>query len=133
MVKRASRSDESRTEVVTIRLTKAERTRLEFRAAAAGMTVSAFSARLLNGGKVSVEPKAELSVPPELLAEFKRIGNNANQIAYALNSRKAVAEGAVAKIFRDMVMALTQDLSLGVVVTPAVERAVQSVKQLRPQ
>lgn len=133
MVKRASRGDESRTEVITVRLTKAERTRLEFRAAAAGMTVSAFSSRLLNGGKVSVEPKAELSVPPELLAEFKRIGNNANQIAYALNSRKAVAEGAVAKIFRDMVMALTQDLSLGVVVTPAVERAVQSVKQLRPQ
>lgn len=133
MVKRASRGDESRTEVITIRLTKAERTRLEFRAAAAGMTVSAFSARLLNGGKVSVEPKAELSVPPELLAEFKRIGNNANQIAHAMNSRKPVPEGAVAKIFRDMVMALTQDLSLGVVVNPAVERAVQSIKQLRPQ
>lgn len=133
MVKRASRSDESRTEVVTVRLTKAERTRLEFRASAAGLTVSAFASQLLNGGRVTVESKAALNVPPELLAEFKRIGNNVNQIAYALNSRKAVPEGAVAKIFRDMVMALTKDLSLGVVVTPAVERAVQSVKQLRPQ
>jgi hypothetical protein len=133
MVKRASRSDESRTEVVTVRLTKAERTRLEFRASAAGLTVSAFASQLLNGGRVTVEAKAALNVPPELLAEFRRIGNNVNQIAYALNSRKAVPEGAVAKIFRDMVMALTQDLSLGVVVTPAVERAIQSVKQLRPQ
>lgn len=123
MVRRADRSEESRTEVVTVRLTKAERTRLEFRAAAAGLTVSAFSSRLLNGGKVTVEAKpAGMAVSPELLAEFKRIGNNLNQIAHALNSRKAIAEHAVAHQFVDFVKALLTHPALGAIARPLAER-----------
>lgn len=105
--------DQSRTEVIGVRLTRAERVRLEHRAAAAGFTVSAFAAQMLTRGQVTVEsrPRAFM-LPPELVAEFKRIGNNLNQIAHALNSRKGVRDGAVAAEFRDFILALAKDRDL---------------------
>jgi hypothetical protein len=125
--KRATRGEQSRTEVITVRLTKAERTRLEQRAAAAGLTVSAFSAQALNGGRVTVETKpAAIVLPPELVAEFKRIGNNLNQIAYALNARKAVADGGVAKNFLDFVRALLRDQYLSSRAAPIAAAYVKS-------
>ncbi len=127
MVKRASRSDESRTEVITARLTKAERARLEFNAASAGLTLSAYASKLLTGGRVTVETRpAGIVLPPELLAEFKRIGNNVNQIAHALNSRKAVAEGAVANQFRDFVRALMKNASLAAIARPIAAEALKA-------
>jgi len=106
--------DQSRTEVIGVRLTKAERMRLEHRAAAAGFTVSAFAAQVLARGQVTVESRPRTAVlPPELVAEFKRIGNNLNQIAHALNSRKNVRDGVVAVQFRDFLLALARDRELG--------------------
>lgn len=110
MAKRAARGGESRTEIITVRLTKAERARIEQRASAAALTVSAWAAQALTKGQVTVETRpAALVLPPDLIAEFKRIGNNVNQIAHALNARKPVAEKAVADAFLDFVKALLRD------------------------
>jgi hypothetical protein len=120
--KRAIRGDESRTEVVTIRLTKAERARLEQRASAAGLTVSAFAAQALAGGRITVETKpAALVLPLELIAEFKRIGNNVNQIAHALNSRKPVADAAVAREFLSFIRTFMRHEALKARATPAAD------------
>ncbi len=128
MVRRATRnSDASRTEVVTVRLTKAERTRIEQRAAAAGLTVSAWAAQALAVGRITVETKpAALVLPVELVAEFKRIGNNLNQIAHALNARKAVAEGAVATEFRGFITALLRHEALRARGTPLAAQLLKS-------
>jgi hypothetical protein len=84
--------------------------RIEHRAATAGLTVSAWAAQGLTKGQVTVETKpAAVVLPTELIAEFKRMGNNLNQIAHALNARKAVAEGRVSQIFSDFIKALLRD------------------------
>lgn len=107
---RPARGDDSRTEVITVRVTRAERVRIEHRAAAAGLTVSAWAAQALGHGRVTVEtrPSARL-LPAELVAEFKRIGNNVNQIAHALNARSHVRDGALARQFADFLKALLKD------------------------
>lgn len=107
---RPTRGDESRSEVITVRVTQAERVRLEQRAAAAGMTMSAFAAQLLARGQVTVEARPRtVALPPDLAAEFKRIGNNINQIAHALNAHKRVAEGRLAHEFADFMRVLLKD------------------------
>ncbi|MBI1204943.1 MAG: plasmid mobilization relaxosome protein MobC [Rhodopseudomonas sp.] len=105
-----SRGDESRSEVITTRVTRAERVRLEQRAAAAGMTVSAYAAQVLARGQVTVETRPRsVALPPDLVAEFKRIGVNINQIAHALNAHKRVAEGQLAAEFADFMRVLLKD------------------------
>ena len=91
MPRRARRTDVSRTEVVTLRLTKAERRLVEQRALAAGLTVSAWSAHMLSTGRVSVEVTPSPALHPSLVAELKRIGNNVNQIAASLNAGRHVS------------------------------------------
>jgi hypothetical protein len=113
--------------VITIRLTKAERARLEQRASAAGLTVSAWSAQALAGGRITVETRAAaLVLPLELIAEFKRIGNNVNQIAHALNSMKPVAEGAVAQEFLAFIRAFMRDETLKERAAPAASHFLKS-------
>jgi hypothetical protein len=109
MARRASRSDESRTEVVTIRLTKAERARLEQRASAAGLTVSAFAAQSLSTGRVTVEVTPSSALHPSLVAELKRIGNNVNQIATVLNAGRYAPIRNIVVQMRDLLHTLVRD------------------------
>ena len=107
---RPTLGDESRTEVITVRVTRAERVRLEQRAAASGLSVSALAAQLLARGQVTIETRPRgVALPPDLTAEFKRIGNNVNQIAYALNAQKRVAEGRLAREFAHFLRVLLKD------------------------
>lgn len=87
MARRRTHSDDIRSKIVSIRLLPADYERLKSNAAAAGLSVSGMAERLVRGARVRIEPS---SVPaplsPALMAELKRIGNNLNQIAHALNS-----------------------------------------------
>lgn len=110
MAKRAARGLESRTENLSVRLTKSERVRIEHRAAAAGLTVSAWAAQLLAKGQVTVEAKpAAVVMAPELIAEFKRIGNNLNQIAHALNARMPADHARLPRLWNDFINAILRD------------------------
>jgi hypothetical protein len=107
---RPAGGDDSRTEVITVRVTKSERMRLAHRAATAGMTLSAWAAQALATGRVTVETRTEpRRLPPELVVEFKRIGNNVNQIAHALNARSNVRDGTVARQFVDFLRLFLKD------------------------
>jgi Bacterial mobilisation protein (MobC) len=109
---RARRTDESRTEVVTLRLTKAERARAEQRASAAGLTLSAWSARMLSAGRVTVEVTPSPALHPALVAELKRIGNNVNQIAACLNSGRHVPVRNIALGLQEVLQAIIGDALL---------------------
>lgn len=129
MAKRAPRGAESRTEIVTVRLTRSERVRLEQRASAAGLTVSAFAAQVLAKGQVTVEASpAPHTIAPALLAEFKRIGNNVNQIAHALHARGLVPQHGVAHAFNDFMRALLKDEVLKARAAPAADAYLASRK-----
>jgi hypothetical protein len=111
--RRATRGVESRTEVVHVRMTKAERVRLEQRAAAAGLTVSAYAAQALADGRVTVEHQpAQLVLAPDVVAEFKRVGNNLNQIAHALNAFRPVPEGKLAATVHEFLQILLRNEAL---------------------
>jgi hypothetical protein len=124
---RPGRGDDSRTEVITIRVTRAEKVRLDHRAATAGLSLSSWAARALADGRVTVETRpAVRMLPPELVAEFKRIGNNLNQIAHALNARKSVADGRVAREFADFLTAMMRNEYLRAKATPLVNAILNS-------
>lgn len=112
MGKRATRGDEARTEIVHMRLTVSERLRVEQRAAAAGLTVSAWSARAVTGAEVTVAVTPTAPLPPGLIAELKRIGNNINQIAAALNTGRQVPATEIVAKMRDLLQALVRDETL---------------------
>jgi hypothetical protein len=109
---RAPRTDESRSEVVTLRLTKAERALVEQRASAAGLTLSAWAARMLSGGRVSVAVTPSPALHPSLVAELKRIGNNVNQIAACLNSGRFVPVRNIALGLQEVLQTIIGDALL---------------------
>lgn len=89
-----------RTETIAFRVTSEDRARLEQAAADAGLSLSAFITSLtdrrldrlrthldeIQATQAYQDPVGRKPVPPELLAELRRIGNNINQIAHAVNS-----------------------------------------------
>ena len=79
MEKQPNRRKRSKT--LTVRLTEAEKKRIERNAARAKLTVTDYL--------VALSTRTEITVPPDmtpLLAELKRIGNNLNQIAVKVNA-----------------------------------------------
>lgn len=109
VAKRADRSDEARTEVLTVRLTRSARTKIAHNAAAAGVTVSAWCADVLADGRNVVEVAPTRALNPALVAELKRIGNNINQIAARLNLGKQSLERSVANAMSALMEALLRD------------------------
>ncbi|MGD9668820.1 MAG: plasmid mobilization relaxosome protein MobC [Hyphomicrobiaceae bacterium] len=99
MQRRARKSDDRRTQTITFRVSSEERRRLDEAAIEAGMTLSAYVAatvdrrtselrRRLAGMQKAATPPPPPSpnIPPEVVYELRRIGNNVNQIAHAVNS-----------------------------------------------
>lgn len=74
-----------RSKTVTIRLTADEYLRRSIDAKRAGLSVSGLCERLVCEGKVEAAV-GHRPMDPALFAELRRLGNNANQIAHALNS-----------------------------------------------
>ena len=87
MARRRTHTDAVRSRIVSIRLLEADYQKLKLDAAWVGLTVSGLAERYLRHGKIEVK-QSDRPAPlaPALLAELKRIGNNLNQIAHAVNS-----------------------------------------------
>lgn len=87
MARRPTHDSNPRTKQVLIRLTPDEYLRRAVDARKAGLTVSGLCERLVTQGKVeAVAASGHRPMHPAYFAELRRIGNNANQIAHALNS-----------------------------------------------
>lgn len=85
MAKPRTHATGPRTRQVLIRLTPDEYLRRSIDAKRAGLSVSGLCERLVREGKVEASAEHR-PMDPSLFAELRRIGNNANQIAHALNS-----------------------------------------------
>lgn len=84
-----------------IRATAAERAAAEAKAARAGLSVSEFARRALAGATITERASGRSVIPPALLSDLNRVGNNLNQIAHAAHlgrSLPAMAEQTLAEV-----------------------------------
>ena len=86
MPKRRTHQKGARTKMVCIRMTEDDYALKTAMARELSLTVSGLCERLVLDGKVetSAEPSYKL-MDPALFTELRRIGNNVNQIAHAVN------------------------------------------------
>lgn len=90
---------------VAIFLRDDEKVFLKERAKELGIPMSAYVRELiLNIDYIKEKPKLELlyHINEELMKHLNRIGNNINQIAYALNSGISKDAGSIQKEFKDL-------------------------------
>lgn len=100
----------ARTRAITVRVTPSEYARLQAEAAQAGASVSGLAERYITRGTVRVEAsRMPAPLDPALIAELKRIGNNLNQIAHALNSNLPPDTTFTARSLRDLIHTLMRD------------------------
>lgn len=81
-----------------IRVTVSERASVEARAAQAGIPVTEFCRRAALGAKIIAPSATRSGIPPGLLSELARVGNNLNQIAHAAHlgrELRGMAEAAL--------------------------------------
>ena len=89
---------ERMTDGLRVRMTAAERAGVEARAAQAGLPVSEFCRRAIFGAKITAPTATRSGIPPGVLAELARVGNNLNQIAHAAHlgrELRGMAEAAL--------------------------------------
>lgn len=89
---------ERMTETLTIRLTVADRAAAEAIAARAGIPLAELARRALTGAKIKDRAKGAASIPPGLLADLARVGNNLNQIAHAAHLGRDLRHNADAAL-----------------------------------
>lgn len=97
---------------VRVRMTAAERASLDARAAQAGLPVSEFARRAIAGAKVVSPANDRAAIPPMLITELGRVGNNLNQIAHAAHlgrELRHMANATLAEI-RALVASITERL-----------------------
>ena len=100
-----------RTAALLIALTPAERADFEARAAKAGLSLSAFARAAALGDKgprSRRRPTVEAATLAQTHIELKRIGNNINQIAKALNSGHRVLLPEVQKAAEDVSLVMLE-------------------------
>jgi len=76
---------------ICLRLSPAEKGRLEANARRCGLSKTAYLRRLIMGGEVKARPSREIK---QLRTEIHQIGNNINQIARSVNAGIAKPEDA---------------------------------------
>jgi len=94
-----------RKKTVQIALTPEERADIERRAAHAGLSLSSFcrAAALGDPGpRAARRPIVDAAALARTQAELKRVGNNLNQIAHALNIRETVLLPAITNAHEDL-------------------------------
>lgn len=110
MARRRTHTDAVRSRIVSIRLVEADYLKLKLDAAWAGLTVSGLAEQYVRHGKIEVK-QSDRPVPlsPVLMAELKRIGNNLNQIAHAVNSSLPPETLYTASTLHQLIGQLAQD------------------------
>ncbi|MGD9785928.1 MAG: plasmid mobilization relaxosome protein MobC [Hyphomicrobiaceae bacterium] len=110
MGRRRTHDHAPRSKTVTIRLTEDEYQRRAADARAAGLTVSGLCERLVRDGCIEVRASAQhRPMDPALFAELRRIGNNANQIAHAINGNLPPATQLAWQTVSDLLRTLMRD------------------------
>ena len=85
---KAEKAKETRSEILRFRVTPEERTKIEHKALSSYRTVSTYLRDCALGKSIVVIPYVD-----SLISELRRLGNNLNQIARAVNSGYASVTG----------------------------------------
>lgn len=86
MPKRRTHAKGARTKMVCIRMTEDDYALKASQARDFGLSVSGLCERLVLEGKIDISPRPVYRpMDPALFTELRRIGNNVNQIAHAVN------------------------------------------------
>ncbi len=107
--KRAENPEDARTVKFSVSWTPDEASRVKARAAEAGLSVSAFirAAALGDAGpRARRRPIVDAAALAKTHAELRRIGNNLNQIAHALNISETVFFPTVIKAHEELSIVL---------------------------
>ena len=105
---KAEKTKEIRSEILRFRVTPEERTKIEHKALSSYRTVSTYLRDCSLGKRIVVVPNVD-----SLISELRRIGNNLNQIARALNSGYATVAGNC-NSSNNPVMSLLTEIQKGV-------------------
>ena len=110
MARRRTYADAVRTKIVSLRLTEADYLRLKLDSSWTGLSVSGLAHKLVREGRIEVS-QSDIPAPlsPALMAELKRVGNNLNQIAHALNSNLPPDVQYTVKTLSQLIQLLGQD------------------------
>lgn len=103
---------ERMTDGLRVRMTAVERASAEARAAQVGLSPSEFARRAIAGAKIAAPANDRAAIPPMLITELGRVGNNLNQIAHAAHlgrELRHMAEATLAEV-RALVAAITEKL-----------------------
>ena len=96
---------------VGVRLRTDQRRKVRRRARAAGVSVSTYLSRVIDGEPVvqqHVEPSLDL-VPIPLLAQWQRVGNNVNQLTRAENRGRDPAADAIVGAMHELLKVMLED------------------------
>ena len=105
---KAEKTKEIRSEILRFRVTPEERIKIEHKALSSYRTVSTYLRDCSLGKRIVVVPNVD-----SLISELRRIGNNLNQIARALNSGYATVAGNC-NSSNNPVMSLLTEIQKGV-------------------
>jgi hypothetical protein len=117
--KKSGTSTRRKQNVMTFRVTAAERSELETLATAAGLTPGSYIREsLLKSPQTRKRrrPLADTAALPRLLGELNRVGGNINQIARAINFGAAPLPGEIQEILgthREILAAIRSAMGLG--------------------
>ena len=81
-----------------LRVTAAERAMIEANAARAGLLVMDYIRQAATGAKIVERASGRSLIPPGLLADLARVGNNLNQIAHAAHLGRDLRHNAEATL-----------------------------------
>ncbi|MDX2287217.1 MAG: plasmid mobilization relaxosome protein MobC [Hyphomicrobiaceae bacterium] len=106
-----ARDAQRRNRQINIRVSDADYERLLIAATKLGLKITAYCERRLFAKRIEVEVAETVlhRLDPALFAELRRIGNNLNQVAHALNSGLPPHLGMTARAMNDLLQALLRD------------------------
>ena len=97
-----------RNRLITIRVTEDQHHRLTMQAQDNALTLSGLAEKLVTKGRVVVVRQGDAGFDDEVVHELKRVGNNLNQIAHAVNSSLPPVIHETARHMHDVVQLLVK-------------------------
>jgi Bacterial mobilisation protein (MobC) len=123
MARHRTHADAIRSKIISIRVKPEDYERLKLDASWTGQSVSGLAEQLVRKGKIVVtDHDRPAPLHPALMSELRRIGNNLNQIAHAVNSNLPPSVRETSDTLSQLIQQLSRDELLSQRVKAAASR-----------
>jgi hypothetical protein len=99
----------ARTQMITVRLTPEVYARISTEASRLGLSRAGYIHHLIESKKVEAAPADPDLLPVALINQLKRIGNNLNQIAHAVNGALPPSQHLTVTTLRDLITTIVDN------------------------